>query len=179
MRTLARRGLLESAALVLPLVACGSLGPVLGPVVSLVTDPAVAALSAKVKTLVDGLGLLPSSVTGAIDAVTLTKVQGWVTDLGSLATAISGTTSLATAKPLVTQLGVIFDDVVGALPAGTLSTQASSLLAAGTTYLPLIEDLVGLVGQRHPGAARFFGGMSPGDAERVLIAAAATAAVHR
>jgi hypothetical protein len=170
-----------SAALV-PMV--GGCGP-LGKVEALATDPAVGALAAKVKTLVDGLGLLNTALDvplpdgTVVPTGTLTKVKGWLADLGKLATDISTTTSLATAKPLVTQVGVIVDDVLAALPKGALPANVLSLASATTTYLPLIEDLVGIVGARHPGAARSFGGMSPSDAERVLVAAAATAAVRR
>ena len=181
MENMTRRYWLGAAAFVLPLAACGSLGPI----ASLATDPKVGDLAAKVKKLVDGLGLLNTSLDvplpdGTVVATgTLSKIKGWVADLGTLATDIANTKSLATATPLVTQLGVVFDDVVAALPKGTLPAETLTLVSAATNYLPEIEKLVGLFGSRHPGAARSYGGMSPADAERVLVAAAATAALRR
>ena len=166
---------LLAIAAVVPLASCGPASKV----AALVSDPAVGDLAAKVKTLVDGLKLLPSTVTGAVSSDKLTTIKGWIGDLGKLATDVSTTTSLATATPLVTQIGKVVDDVVAALPAGTLSGETVSLVSAATSYLPEIEKLVGLFGARHPGAARSFGGMSPADAERVLVAAAATAAIRR
>src|ERR1700687_4851083 len=98
---------LLAIAAVVPLASWGPASKV----AALVSDPAVGDLAAKVKTLVDGLKLLPSTVTGAVSSDKLTTIKGWIGDLVKLATDVSTTTSLATATPLVTQIGKVVDDV--------------------------------------------------------------------
>lgn len=175
MGTLTRRHLLGTAA-ILPLAACESLGKIGG----LVTDPLVGDLAAKVKTWVDGLGLLPSDLAGKVPGDVLGKVSGWLNDLSALAAAIGGTTSLAGAVPLVKQLDVVFTDIVDALPAGTLPASVTTLLSAAHSYLPVILKLAGLATSLFGAPRRSrLAAMPPEDARRVLIAAAATAAVRR
>jgi len=152
------------------LAACGTAAKV----EALVTDPKIGELADKVKKLVDGWGLLPSQVSGKVS----TTIQGLLADLGAVATSISNVKSLVDAKPLIGQLGTLIFDIVAVIPAKSVSPKVTELIAAGLSYLPTIESIVGLFGARRPGARRF-AAMRPDDAERVLVAAAATSSLRR
>lgn len=170
MNSITRRHLLMTTALI-PIAACAQLAPV----ISVVTDPKVAAILAALKPWIDGLGVLPAWLTGIATPETVARVAGWIAQLNDIAGQIGGVTSVGSAIPLLKLLAPILSNIMAALPAGTIPANISSLLTAAVTYLPTILMIAGLFMRPAPQPLMYAQGqMTPEQALAVLQAAAAS-----
>lgn len=103
-------------------------------------------------------GLSPASIT---------KITTAITDMQSVAAAISGASSASAAQPSVQQLEADFSAVIGALAGLPLPAPIPVILSAAAVLVPGIEAAVGLL--IPPSAAP--PAMTP-DMARALLAAA-------
>jgi hypothetical protein len=163
-----RRNLLCSASTLALVAGCQGLQVV----ADVVTDPALLALLARVKILVDGLGVLPTWLTGLLSADSLARVSALVSQLVTLGRSIAAVTSIHDAVPLVGQLVAAVEGLLALVPAGATLTSPSlvELMSAAETYLPILLSLVGVLAAPR---ARRFATMTEARAEAILRAAAA------
>lgn len=152
------------------MVSAAALVPVLAVIGCAGTQANIAQWAQDAQTIDAGLkGALTNLGTMNVDGMTpalATKINGYLTQLDTLAAQIQAASNATVAQPTAQQIAQIVNAIVAALAGLPLPPAVSGAVIAASVLAPAIETAVGLTVA--PAASR----MSPDEARRTLRAAA-------
>lgn len=130
-----------------------------------ITGTAVSDISLIASGIAAGFPALEAS--GLVNAKTLATVQGYITQLTSIAGTITNTSSQLQGQSAVQQMETILNAIVAALAGLSLPAPFGPALIAANALLPVVEVAVGLAVSAVAGAPA----MSPEAARAALVKA--------